>query len=109
MKVGTSHLFSYLWAGDSSGKKMSNSSAKKSFLSAQKMSFLTHKIITLWWANSYGKICWIAMHNSSQYEFLLISSPDYTKAKLLLLKLIHLFAREVLLVKKLEIEETKTS
>ena len=31
------------------------------------------------------------------------------KAKLLLLKLIHLFAREVLLVKKLEIEETKTT
>ena len=31
------------------------------------------------------------------------------KAKLLLLKLIHLFAREVLIVKKLEIEETKTS
>ena len=29
-------------------------------------------------------------------------------AKLLLLKLIHLFAREVFLVKKLEIEETKT-
>ena len=28
------------------------------------------------------------------------------KAKLLLLKLIHLFAREVLLLKKLEIEET---
>ena len=32
-----------------------------------------------------------------------------TKAKLLLLKLIHLFAREVLLVKKLEIKETKTT
>ena len=31
------------------------------------------------------------------------------KAKLLLLKLIHLFAREVSLVKKLEIEETKTT
>ena len=29
------------------------------------------------------------------------------KAELLLLKLIHLFAREVLLVKKLEIEEKK--
>ena len=49
------------------------------------------------------------MHNSSQYEFLLISSPDSTKAKLLLLKLIHLFAREVLLVKKLETKETKTT
>ena len=32
-----------------------------------------------------------------------------TKAKLLLLKLIHLFAREVLLVKKLEIAETRTT
>ena len=32
-----------------------------------------------------------------------------TKAKLLLLKVIHLFAREVLLVKELEIEETKTT
>ena len=31
------------------------------------------------------------------------------KAKLLLLKLIYLFAKEVLLVKKLEIEETKTT
>ena len=31
------------------------------------------------------------------------------KAKLLLLKLIHLFAREVLLVKKFEIEETMTT
>ena len=31
------------------------------------------------------------------------------KAKLLLLKLIHLFATEVLLVKKLEIKETKTT
>ena len=31
-----------------------------------------------------------------------------TKAKLLLLKLFHLFAREVLLVKQLEIEETKS-
>ena len=33
----------------------------------------------------------------------------YSMAKLLLLKLIHLFAREVLLVKMLEIEETKTT
>ena len=31
------------------------------------------------------------------------------KAKLLLLKLIHLFAREILLLKKFEIEETKTT
>ena len=35
--------------------------------------------------------------------------PCPSKAKLLLLKLIHLFARDVLLVKKLEIEETKTT
>ena len=36
--------------------------------------------------------------------------PQYFgEAELLLLKLIHLIAREVLLVKKLEIEETKTT
>jgi hypothetical protein len=34
---------------------------------------------------------------------------EIPKAELLLLKLIHLFAREVILVKKLEIEETKTT
>ena len=34
---------------------------------------------------------------------------ELDKAKLLLLKLIHLFAREVLLVKKLDIEETMTT
>ena len=33
----------------------------------------------------------------------------FTKAELLLLKLNHLFAREVLLLKELEIEETKTT
>jgi hypothetical protein len=33
----------------------------------------------------------------------------FGKAELLLLKFIHLFAREVFLVKKLEIEETKTT
>ena len=32
-----------------------------------------------------------------------------SKAKLLLLKLIHLFASEILLVEKLEMEETKTT
>ena len=36
-------------------------------------------------------------------------SNSFTKAELLLLKLIHLFAREVLLVKKMEIQETKTT
>ena len=34
---------------------------------------------------------------------------SYLKAKLLLLKLIHLFAREVLLVKQLDIVETKNT
>ena len=33
--------------------------------------------------------------------------PISTKAKLLLLKLLHLFARDVLVMKKLEIEKTK--
>ena len=37
-----------------------------------------------------------------------LCSFDATTAELLLLKLIHLFAREVLFVKKLEIKETKT-
>ena len=32
-----------------------------------------------------------------------------TKTELLMLKLIHLFARDILLKKKLEIEETKTT
>ena len=41
--------------------------------------------------------------------FYLISYNLPTKAELLLPKLIHLFTREVLLVKKLEIEETKTT
>ena len=40
----------------------------------------------------------------------IISQENYlVKAELLLLKLIHLFATEVLLVKKLEIKETKTT
>jgi hypothetical protein len=38
-----------------------------------------------------------------------VSGEKMTKAKLLLLKLSHLFAREVLLIKKLEIEKTKTT
>ena len=42
------------------------------------------------------------------YYGVLTTKPLQDKAKLLLLKLIHLFAREVLLVKKLEIKETKT-
>ena len=37
------------------------------------------------------------------------SRPPSTKAKLLLLKLIQIFARAVLVTKKLEIEETKTT
>ena len=51
--------------------------------------------------------------STSQIEtlvnFVLSSIIRYTKAKLLLLKLIHLFAREVLLVKKLKVNETKTN
>ena len=51
----------------------------------------------------------------SQFQSNLIFEPiskdtpflEFVKAKLLLLKLIHLFAREVLLVQKLEIEKTK--
>ena len=38
-----------------------------------------------------------------------LNTCSSTKAELLLLKLIHLFAREVLLIKKLGIEETKTT
>ena len=34
---------------------------------------------------------------------------EINKAKLLLLKLIQIFARDVLIMKKLEIEETKTT
>ena len=36
-------------------------------------------------------------------------SASLSKAELLLLKLIHLFARKVLLVQKMEIKETKTT
>ena len=39
----------------------------------------------------------------------LLKKPMNTKAELLLLKLIHLSVREVLLVKKVEIVETKTT
>ena len=41
--------------------------------------------------------------------YVLCITNFFDKAKLMLLKLIHLFAREVLFVKKLEIEETKTT
>ena len=43
------------------------------------------------------------------YSFYRLFQNKFSKAELLQLKLIHLFAREVLLVKKLEIEETKTT
>ena len=50
---------------------------------------------------------------SPQYDLtprrLTLDKPVVHKAELLLLKHIHLFAREVLLVKKLEIKETKTT
>ena len=42
-------------------------------------------------------------------DFQTLQHPCITKVELLLLKLIHLLAREVLLVKQLEIEETKTT
>ena len=46
----------------------------------------------------------------NNFRYIQLCRPfTLTKAKLLLLKLIHLFARKVLLVKKLEIEETKTT
>ena len=38
-----------------------------------------------------------------------MTSSNNIKAKLLLVKMVHLFAREVLLVEKFEIEETKTT
>ena len=41
-----------------------------------------------------------------EYQFGFSKNTGPSKAELLLLKLIHSFAREVLLVKKLEIEET---
>ena len=44
-----------------------------------------------------------------QIIWYLIADLFLDKAELLLLKLIHLFDREVLLVKELEIEETKTT
>ena len=47
----------------------------------------------------FGPLCFLGLSGNLRY----------TKAELLLLKLIHLFAREVLLVKKLEIYETKTT
>ena len=43
----------------------------------------------------------IIMHNTLNLY------PSPAKAELLQLKLIHLFARELLLMKKLEIEQTK--
>ena len=52
--------------------------------------------------NTYQK----KMNDISYKECISINS---VKAKLLLLKLIHLFASETLLVKNLEIEETKTT
>ena len=61
---------------------------------------------------AYFLNAWFLTRNLIYFNIIplwLIRDYFVTKAKLLLLKLIHLFAREVLLVKKLEIEETKTS
>ena len=59
-------------------------------------------------------LLWVQSVAGSQWsEFLDFFKNNFQKvpfkAKLLLLKIIHLFAREVFLVKKLEIEEIKTT
>ena len=46
---------------------------------------------------------------TKKFSFVENIGINSSKAKLLLLKLIHLFARKALFVKKLEIEETKTT
>ena len=51
------------------------------------------------------KIIGNIMKPNTLFEF----SYFYAKAELLLLKLIQIFARAVLVMKKLEIEETKTT
>ena len=56
------------------------------------MTFPWNKVKTVYFKNTEDK-------NSPKAEF----------SELLLLKLTHLFAREILLVKKLEIEEAKTT
>ena len=56
------------------------------------------------------QFCQIQLHTEERYQSKKqVILRLYYKAELLLLKLIHLVAREVLLVKKLEIEETKTT
>ena len=56
-----------------------------------------------------GSDCFIEINNKHGLLNYILNKTIMTKAELLLLKLIHLFAREVLLVKKLEIKETKTT
>ena len=48
-------------------------------------------------------------HSCAKVNFSYYHTFFGTKVELLLLKLIHLFAREIIYVKKLEIEETKTT
>ena len=52
---------------------------------------------------------WWLPDNCLTTVYIAYGQYEADKAKLLLLALIHLFAREVLLIKKLEIEETKTT
>ena len=61
------------------------------------------------WKNSFFLATRHSVPNSICAILTQIYFKRYTKAKLLLLKLIYLFARQVLLVKKLKIEETKTT
>ena len=57
------------------------------------------------------KFCTLFSKDSNQafsvHTFLLFDGKQHSKAELLQLKLIHLFARELFLMKKLEIEKTK--
>ena len=68
--------------------------------------FLVYKLLS---TNKYV-LKFIYSEKATKFcEISTLSTYVLCKAQLLLLKLIHLFAREVLLVKKLEIEETKTT
>jgi hypothetical protein len=68
-----------------------------------------------WWKNDFRKRriqIYDILHNwhyltYSLHVFLIIKKINIHKGKLLQLKLIHIFARAILLVKMLEIEKTK--
>ena len=61
------------------------------------------------WRNSKKSRLKSDKRRKNEQSIILWIKNKYIKAKLLLLKLVHLFAREVLLLKKLEIEEAKCS